>query len=183
MIGAYAGKPADFARRARDTGLALVSFAFGSDSGFTERGEIEADLEAVQRWIDFAAAFPARWSRWARRRWCRRVRATTSSRSPPKSTTGPASSAARRASQVAVHPSSHHNTLLFDRADYDRIFALLEPAGRLGAGHRPYPARPQGHRRHAHHLSRPHPLPAPQGRRRAGGTWAMLARASATRRR
>jgi sugar phosphate isomerase/epimerase len=28
---------------------------------------------------------------------------------------------------VAVHPSSHHNTLLFTRADYDRIFALLEP--------------------------------------------------------
>lgn len=28
---------------------------------------------------------------------------------------------------MAVHPSSHHNTLLFDRADYDRIFALLEP--------------------------------------------------------
>ena len=32
-----------------------------------------------------------------------------------------------RASTVAVHPSSHHNTLLFTRADYDRIFALLEP--------------------------------------------------------
>ncbi|TGU31627.1 sugar phosphate isomerase/epimerase, partial [bacterium M00.F.Ca.ET.152.01.1.1] len=29
--------------------------------------------------------------------------------------------------QVAVHPSSHHNTLLFDRADYDAIFALLDP--------------------------------------------------------
>ena len=29
---------------------------------------------------------------------------------------------------MALHPSSHHNTLLFDRADYDRIFALLDPA-------------------------------------------------------
>jgi sugar phosphate isomerase/epimerase len=28
---------------------------------------------------------------------------------------------------VAVHPSSHHNTLLFSRADYDQIFALLDP--------------------------------------------------------
>ena len=26
-----------------------------------------------------------------------------------------------------MHPSSHHNTLLFTRADYDRIFGLLEP--------------------------------------------------------
>jgi inosose dehydratase len=29
---------------------------------------------------------------------------------------------------VAVHPSSHHNTLLFTRADYDRLFALTDPA-------------------------------------------------------
>ena len=30
--------------------------------------------------------------------------------------------------EVAVHPSSHQGTLLLDRADYDRFFALLEPA-------------------------------------------------------
>ena len=28
---------------------------------------------------------------------------------------------------MAVHPSSHHDTLLFSREDYDRIFGLLEP--------------------------------------------------------
>ena len=28
---------------------------------------------------------------------------------------------------LALHPSSHHNKLLFSRADYDQIFALLEP--------------------------------------------------------
>ena len=38
MIGSYAGRAADFARRLDDAGLALVSFAFGSDSGFTEPG-------------------------------------------------------------------------------------------------------------------------------------------------
>ena len=27
---------------------------------------------------------------------------------------------------IAVHPSSHHNTLLFDRADYNRIFSLID---------------------------------------------------------
>ena len=27
----------------------------------------------------------------------------------------------------AVHPSSHHNTLLYDRADYDALFARLDP--------------------------------------------------------
>jgi inosose dehydratase len=28
---------------------------------------------------------------------------------------------------VAMHPSSHHDTLLFDRADYDRIMELTDP--------------------------------------------------------
>ena len=28
---------------------------------------------------------------------------------------------------MTVHPSSHHDTLLFSREDYDRIFGLLEP--------------------------------------------------------
>src|SRR5438067_136826 len=43
-------------RKARD--LTLVSFAFGSKSGFTLKEEIDADLEAAKRWIDFAVAFP-----------------------------------------------------------------------------------------------------------------------------
>ena len=76
---------------------------------------------------------------------------------------------------VAVHPSSHHNTLLFTRADYDRIFALLEPQRRLGAGHRPHPARRTGDRRHAGGASRPHPLRPSQGRgrrREPGRCWA-----------
>ena len=31
------------------------------------------------------------------------------------------------ASRSRCTPRSHHDTLLFDRSDYDRIFALLEP--------------------------------------------------------
>src|SRR5215510_8193888 len=58
MIGSYAGRPADFARRLEDTGLALVALAMGSDGGFTEPGQAEADLEATRRWGEFAARFP-----------------------------------------------------------------------------------------------------------------------------
>ena len=34
MIGAYAGRPAAFGQRLADAGLQLISFAFGSASGF-----------------------------------------------------------------------------------------------------------------------------------------------------
>src|SRR5262245_18762829 len=58
MIGSFAGHAAEFARRLDDAGLALVSFAFGSDGGSTEPRHICADLDAARRWIDFAAHFP-----------------------------------------------------------------------------------------------------------------------------
>jgi sugar phosphate isomerase/epimerase len=127
MIGAYAGRPADFARRLEDAGLALVSFAFGSASGFTEPGQVAADLDAARRWVDFAAHFPG---------------ALVSMGSATIMSPGArgekfdlaaqiynaAAEIGRRAGvTVAVHPSSHHDTLLFSRTDYDRIFALLDP--------------------------------------------------------
>ena len=86
--------------------------------------------------------------------------------------------------QVAVHPSSHHNTLLFDRADYDRIFGLLDPSlvgwvpdtGHILRGHKDMADT-------LHHLSRPHPLRAPEGCRCAAAPGRCSAKASATRRR
>ena len=127
MIGSYAGRPADFARRLDDAGLALVSFAFGSDSGFTERGRIVADLDAARRWVEFAARFPGALVSMGS--------ATVMSEGARADKFAVAADVYNRAAEigraagvtVAVHPSSHHNTLLFDRADYDRIFALLEP--------------------------------------------------------
>ncbi|WP_027058374.1 sugar phosphate isomerase/epimerase family protein [Mesorhizobium loti] len=127
MIGRYADRPSEFAAALKSSGLTLVSFAFGSDSGFTLKEEIGADLEAARRWIDFASAFPG---------------ALVSMGSATVVSDGPrddkfaiaaevynkAGELGRKAGvQVAVHPSSHHNTLLFDRADYDAIFALLDP--------------------------------------------------------
>ena len=70
---------------------------------------------------------------------------------------------------VAVHPSSHHNTLLFNRADYDRIFGLLEPqvgwvpdTGHILRGE-------QSMARHAGRPSGPDPLRSSQGRGCSGG--------------
>ena len=126
MIGSYAGRPADFARRLDDAGLKLVSFAFGSNSGFTETDGIDADLEAARRWIDFAARFPGALVSMGS--------ATIMSEGTRGGKFAAAADVYNRAAEigrkagvsVAVHPSSHHNTLLFSRADYDQIFALLD---------------------------------------------------------
>jgi sugar phosphate isomerase/epimerase len=127
MIGSYAGRVADFARRLDGAGLALVSFAFGSGSGFTEKEQIRADLEAARRWVAFAAHFPGALVSMGS--------ATVMSEGARDGKFAVAADIYNRAMEigraagvpVAVHPSSHHNTLLFSRADYDRIFALLDP--------------------------------------------------------
>jgi sugar phosphate isomerase/epimerase len=127
MIGSYADRAADFAGRLDDAGLNLVSFAFGSDSGFTETGGIAADLEAARRWVDFAARFPGALVSMGS--------ATVMSEGRREDKFGVAADVYNRAADiglkagvsVAVHPSSHHSTLLFSRADYDEIFSLLDP--------------------------------------------------------
>lgn len=127
MIGRYAGKPAAFADALNAAGLTLVSFAFGSKSGFTVKEEIAADLDTARRWIDFAAAFPGALVSMGS--------ATVVSEGPRADKFAIAADIYNRAGEigrqagvgVAVHPSSHHNTLLFDRVDYDAIFTRLDP--------------------------------------------------------
>ncbi|MES2433743.1 MAG: sugar phosphate isomerase/epimerase [Pseudomonadota bacterium] len=128
MIGSYATRPKDFAASLADAGLSLVSFAFGSDSGFTEPSLIENDLEAARRWVEFAAHFPGALVSMGS--------ATVMSDGTRAQKFDVAADVYNRATEigrqggvtVAVHPSSHHNTLLFTRADYDEIFARLDPS-------------------------------------------------------
>jgi sugar phosphate isomerase/epimerase len=116
MIGSYADRPADFERALNDNQLELVSFAFGSKSGFTLADRIADDLTVAQKWIDFTARFPGALVSIGSATFA--VAAEFYNRA---GALGKASGV-----DVAVHPSSHHNTLLFDRADYDRIFGLLD---------------------------------------------------------
>ncbi|MBZ9848141.1 sugar phosphate isomerase/epimerase [Mesorhizobium sp. CA14] len=128
MIGRYAGKPVEFAAALKASGLTLVSFAFGSKSGFTLREKIGEDLDSAKCWIDFAAAFPGALVSMGS--------ATIVSDGPREEKFAIAAEVYNRAGeigrkadvQVAVHPSSHHNTLLFDRSDYDSIFGLVDPS-------------------------------------------------------
>jgi inosose dehydratase len=126
MIGHYADRPADFAAALENKGLTLVAFAMASKSGFTVKDEIANDLDAARRWIDFVADFPG---------------ALVSMGSATIVSDGARAEKFEIAAEfynkagelgkatgveIAIHPSSHHNTLLFDRADYDRIFSLLD---------------------------------------------------------
>lgn len=127
MIGDYADKPAAFARMLANADLKLVSFAFGSSSGFTLPEQIASDLEAARRWVDFAAYFPGALVSMGS--------ATVVSSGERAKKFAVAADCYNRATEigraagvtVAVHPSSHHNTLLFTREDYDVLFALLDP--------------------------------------------------------
>jgi sugar phosphate isomerase/epimerase len=126
MIGDYAGRASVFARRLSDEGLTLAALAFGSMSGFTEPAAIGADLEMARRWVDFAAHFSGAAASMGS--------ATVMSDGPRETKFGVAADVYNRAAEigrdsgivVAMHPSSHPNTLLLERADYDRIFALLD---------------------------------------------------------
>ena len=128
MIGAYRDRAEPFARALRDSGLTLVAYACGSASGFTEASALPGDLAAADLAIAFAAAFPGAHVSFGS--------ATIVSDGPRDGKFAAAArfynDAAERGRRagvpVAVHPSSHHNTLLFTRQDYDRMFAMLDPA-------------------------------------------------------
>jgi inosose dehydratase len=126
MIGHYAERPTDFAAALEDKGLTLVAFAMSSRSGFTVADEISDDLDTARRWIDFVAGFPGALVSMGS--------ATVTSDGPRADKFEIAAEFYNRAGElgkaagvdIAVHPSSHHDTLLFDLADYDRIFSLLD---------------------------------------------------------
>jgi inosose dehydratase len=128
MMGRYATRPEEFAAALSRHGLTLAALAVASPSGFTERDLIEADLETLRRWLDFAARFPAALVSLGS--------ATVLSEGAREDGFAVAAEFYNRAGalgaaigvEVAVHPSSHRGTLLFDRGDYDRLFDRLDPA-------------------------------------------------------
>lgn len=128
MIGDYFGRPAAFASALKSHGLTLVAFACGSDSGFTEPSALAGDLASVDRALEFVAEFPAALLSYGS--------ATIMSPGPLDDKfkvaadfyNGAGERGKRAGVRVALHPSSHHNTLLGTRADYDRIMALTDPA-------------------------------------------------------
>ena len=169
MIGSYAGRAADFARRLDDAGLALVAFAFGSDGGFTERG---ADPPPISRppaaGSTSRRTFPGPWFRWGRPR--------SMSEGARDDKFAVAAEIYNRAAEIgrAAGVDRRRSSLVAPQHAAVQPGGLrpdLRPAGAaggVGARHRPHPARRAVDRRHAGGASGPHPLRASQGRGRAG---------------
>jgi len=127
MIGAYWQRPAAFQEALEKRGLACAAFAYAT-TGFTDPEREQEDLEGAERSLEFAAHF-----------------------SVPLCLGGPSSASrddygtklsqacrfyhqvAQRAGQrgvtVAVHPHSHHTSLVLTPEEYDRLLAATEAAG------------------------------------------------------
>ena len=127
MVGHFANNNTGFAKILANAGLDLISFAFGSSSGFCEPDALASDLEMTKTWVDFAAAFPSALVSLGS--------ATIMSEGNRAEKFDAAAEVYNRATEighdagvtVAIHPSSHTNTLLSSREDYDEIFKRLDP--------------------------------------------------------
>jgi len=126
MIGHYKNNPLAFSDELERHELTLVAIAFGSDSGFTIRSMMGTDLDMANGWIEFASFFPNTMIS---------IGSATAVSDGPKEEKfevaadyyNQAAAAALKAGvSMAIHPSSHHNTLLFSREDYDHLFAMLD---------------------------------------------------------
>ena len=127
MIGSYADRPAAFQKALEKRGLACAAFAYAT-TGFTDPGREPEDLAGAEVGLRFAAHF-----------------------SVPLCLGGPSSESrddyeakfsqacrfygevARRAGEhgvaVAVHPHSHHTSLVLTPQEYDRLLSATEGAG------------------------------------------------------
>ncbi len=127
MIGYYADDPAAFSTALERHGLTLVALACASASGYTEASAIQADLATVERWLRYLGKFPG---------------AVLSMGSATITSLGARTEkfdiaarvyneAARLGASVgvpvAVHPSSHQNTLLLTLDDYEALMQRLDP--------------------------------------------------------
>lgn len=128
MIGHYTDRPDAFAAALEQHGLTLVAFACGSASGFTEPAALADDLATVDRTLAFVGRFPGAVLSLG----SATVMSPGSLDDKFKAAAELYNEAGRRGGRagvpVALHPSSHHNTLLATRSDYDRIMELTDPA-------------------------------------------------------
>ena len=128
MIGHYKGNPEAFGRALARHNLALVAYACGSDSGFTEPAALPADLAAAEAAISFASAFAGAHVSFGSATIMSDGSRAQKFACAARFYNGAGERGARAKVPIAVHPSSHHDTLLFTRDDYDAMFALLDPA-------------------------------------------------------
>lgn len=128
MIGPYAARPLPFARALADRGLTLVAFAWASATGFTVDSAADDDVALAERWLDFVSHCPGAVLALG----C----ATATEVGDPAMQIDCAARIYNRIGTrglalgvpVAVHPSSHHGSVLVTAGDYARIMDATDPA-------------------------------------------------------
>jgi inosose dehydratase len=128
MIGSYANRPDAFSKALRARGLELVAFACASPSGFTENDCLADDLAMVDQALRFLSAFPGAVLSLGSATITTPGEVIGKFQTAAKFYNSAGERGARNGITVAFHPSSHHNTLLGTRGDYDRIMGLTDPA-------------------------------------------------------
>ncbi len=127
MIGDYWARPADFEQALRQRGLACAAFAYAT-TGFTDPAQYEEDLAGAARALSFAAHFGIVLGLGG---------PSSSDRDDYDAKLAQAcrlyAEVARRGREmgvaVAVHPHSHHTSLVLTGDEYDRLLGATEGSG------------------------------------------------------
>ena len=127
MIGEYWERPSEFEAELRRRGLSCAAFAYAT-TGFTDPARYGDDLIGAEQALRFAAHFGAVLGLGG---------PSSSDRTDYDVKLAQAcrfyAEAARRGREmgvtVAVHPHSHHTSLVLSAAEYDRLLAATESSG------------------------------------------------------
>lgn len=128
MIGAYWDRPAELRGALARRGLALAAFAYASADGFTDSSREEETLSGADRALALAAHFSVPV--------CLAGPSSPSHEEAPRKRSHAvhlyneiARRGARGGVTVAVHPHSHHTSLVLTAEDYDELLAATEASG------------------------------------------------------
>lgn len=127
MIGRFLAQPGEFAAELKGRGLACAAFAYATD-GFTDPARLESDLAGAEQAMHFAAELG-----------CLLCLGGPSSLSHAGAADKIAQAVrfygevARRARSLgvacAVHPHSHHTSLVITAGEYARLLEAVTPLG------------------------------------------------------
>lgn len=127
MIGAYLEKPRQFEKALEARGLRCAAFAYAR-SGFSDPSEFSTDLEGAEKALHFAAHFGV-------------VLGLGGPSSPSRENYDAkleqalflyrevARGAKEMGVKLAVHPHSHHTSLVVTAAEYENLLNSIEPDG------------------------------------------------------
>ncbi len=129
MIGDYYPRPGDFAAALARRGLRLAAFAYGSPTGFSDPANWEAERAEAMRAVAFTAHFPGVPLCLGGAASPSREDLSRKHAQAAKLYSAVAREGRARGVTVALHPHSHHGSLLESAQEYATILALTAEAG------------------------------------------------------